>query len=231
MTNVTTYHDPRLDLESLRAEDLYAIASNESAAHKDLALRILVERGSLFALKDDVYADAQKLILDNPIILRKVDPASAVIALKLPGLIEVVADAQRKRELLARVVDQNHAAHVQSIADLGGAVIANRDATDQSLHIAAINLWSYVLKQAWQVAEDAAAQKIEHDKLRTDHERESADAQARLVLLERSLWRKLSDWTKARWSRLRERKADPALAEREDEAAFSERVAEMIRRA
>ena len=99
MTNVTTYHDPRLDLESLRAEDLYAIASNESAAHKDLALRILVERGSLFALKDDVYADAQKLILDNPIILRKVDPASAVIALKLPGLIEVVADAQRKARI------------------------------------------------------------------------------------------------------------------------------------
>lgn len=221
-------HSPRLDLEALRAEDLHAIASNEAAVHKDLALRILVERGSLFAVKDDLYAAAQELILDNPIILKKVDPASGVVALKLPGIIDILADLQARRIALTRTVAEHNEAHKQSIASLEETVSIHKDAADLALRTAYSVLWKDATTKLF-------ALKTEHDtaiaELRAAHDTQIADAKARLALLERSVWKKVSDWLRARWARLRKRKADPAPTQPEDDAMFTERVAEMVRRA
>jgi hypothetical protein len=204
-----TYHDPRLDLEALRAEDLYAIASNEAATHRELALRILVERGSLLAVKDNLAAESHALILDNPIILKRIDPAAAVTALSMPGVIECIADAQMKRQALAKVLDKNNASHTQSIASLETTVSTNKAANGQALHDAFVKLWTYFARQNWQITEDAAAQKAAFDReiatLQEVHARDVQAAAERLRLLERSTRRKLVDWAKSRWARLRKK--------------------------
>ena len=236
-------HDPRIDLETLRSEDLYGIASNEAAVHKDLALQILVERCSEFALKDDVAAAAQEFVLDHPLILKRINPATAVNALTMPGVIEVLDDVQKKRQALGRVVDRNNEAQAQSIASLEAAIKASSAAHDEALaneqaerltmaaehaqsdaditnSIADLNiatskaianvtawLWReaankiYGLYEAHEELRAAiAALRSDHDAalatLRSDHEGEIAAANVRLVLLERSAWKKLSDWAR-----------------------------------
>jgi hypothetical protein len=72
--------------------------------HRDLALRILVERGSDFALRDDIAERARELVLLDPLVLKKINPASAAISLTMPGEIDCIADNQEKRAQLARVV-------------------------------------------------------------------------------------------------------------------------------
>lgn len=209
-------HDPRTDFEHLRAEDLYAIATNEAAAYRDLAIQILVERGSLFALKDEIAEESRQYVLDNPLVLRKIDPASAVTSIKMPGVIECIADAQQKRQALAKVVAEQNAAHAQHFAAVEAAVIDHKVASDRALRDACVTLWKYVLHRAWRIDEDSVAQKIAFDgqisELRAEHERDIATAAERLRLLERSPWRKLADWLHARWSRLR-RKPDLGLVE------------------
>ena len=227
-------HDPRLNLDALRAEDLYAIAVNPAAAHRDLAIQILVERGSLFALKDDIAEESRQYVLDNPIVLKKIDPAAAVTALSMPGVIECIADAQQKRKALARVVSEHNAAHIGHIAALETAVANNKVAGDHALHDACATLWRYVLKQAWQGVEDAAPRTAELKttiaELRAEHAQDITAAAERLRLLERSPWRKLVDW----WAkRSRFRKSEPAtvLTEQDEDAAFQTRMAEMILKA
>jgi hypothetical protein len=74
-----TYHDPRADLERLPSETLYAVARNESAQHRLLAIRILIERGSRFALQPDIVEEARELRLRDPAVL-------------LPGVIDIFAE-------------------------------------------------------------------------------------------------------------------------------------------
>ncbi len=226
-----TYRDARIDLEILPEANLYDIARNPAAVHRGLAMRLLVERGSLFAGHPDIAEECRELVLQDPIVLKKVDPAQALHALQLPGVIDILADLQTRRQALTCTVAEHNATHTKNIASLEDTVTTNKAASEQALHDASVTLWSYFLKQTWQLAEDAAAQKIEHDKLRADHDAEIADAKARLALLERPLRQKVSDWLRARWARLRKPKADPALVAQEDENAFESRVAEMVRRA
>jgi hypothetical protein len=239
--------DPRADLERLPSEQLYTIARNESATHKALALRILIERGSEFALQPEVAEEARELILNDPVILKKSNPACGVTALSMPGVLDVLADNQVKRAELAELVDQNHATSTrslaalestvsrnhaanlealndetdnleqqfvqrhaqlkQTVAQLGHAVVANKELSDQAVREACATLWKYILKQAWQVAEDAAAQRIAFNTQLADLQGEFARytqaATERLRLLERSPWRKVLDWLHARWLGLR----------------------------
>jgi|SRR5579872_1564599 len=221
-------HDPLHDLESLPDEQLFNVARNPGALHRMLAITILVERGSLYAGHPDIANDATDLVIENPIVLKKINPATAIHALKLPGVIDVLADLQSRRIALTRKVDENHASHTKEIADLNSTVTTNKDATDLALRQAYSVLWRSAATTIYNL-------KLEHDaaiaELRSDHEREIDSAKARLALLERSLWRKLVDWIQTRWSRLRKPKAAPVLIGQEDEAAFENRVAEMVRAA
>jgi hypothetical protein len=61
-------HDPRADLERLPSDTLFSIARNESAQHKVLALRLLVERRSRFALQPEIVEEARALKLIDPAV-------------------------------------------------------------------------------------------------------------------------------------------------------------------
>jgi hypothetical protein len=126
-------HDPRADLDRLRSESLFAIARNEAAQHRLLAIRLLVERGSSLALQPEIADEARELVLNDPIILKKVDPASAIISLKLPGIVDVIADNQAKRAELARLVDERHATSTRKIAGLEATMNTNQAAAAQAL--------------------------------------------------------------------------------------------------
>lgn len=98
-----------------------------------LAIRILVERGSDYALRDDVAERARELVLRDPAVLRKFDPAASVTSLKLPGVIDILADNQVKRAELAELVDEHHATSTRKLATLEATVNSNHAATPQSL--------------------------------------------------------------------------------------------------
>ena len=61
--------DPRADLERLPSETLYSVARNESAQHRMLAIRILIERGSRLALQPDIVDEARALKVREPAVL------------------------------------------------------------------------------------------------------------------------------------------------------------------
>ena len=63
--------DQRLNLQTLPDENVFDIARNESAQHRELALRILAERGSLYASRDEIADEARRLIIDNPSVLKE----------------------------------------------------------------------------------------------------------------------------------------------------------------
>jgi hypothetical protein len=195
-------HSPRLDLEQLPDDQLFMVARNPSAAHRKTALRLLVERASLSAGHNDVADEARELVLEDPIVLKKVDPASGLQALRLPGVIDLLADLQSKRLALANQVAEHHAAHTESGALLAATVVNNKAAGDRALHDACVALWKYVLKQAWQGIEDAATQKVTVDnqiaELREEHEKDITSASERLRLLEQSAWQRLVDYSKKR---------------------------------
>jgi hypothetical protein len=142
--------------------------------------------------------EARELVLEDPLVLKKVDPASGLQALRLPGVIDVLADLQSKRLALANQVAEHDATHTETSAVLAATVIDNKAANDRALHDACVTLWKYVLKQAWQGIEDAATQKVTVDnqiaELREAYEKHEAEATERLRLLERSPWLKLADW-------------------------------------
>jgi hypothetical protein len=200
-------HSPRLDLEQLPDDQLFNVARNPSAVHRKTALRILVERASLYAGHNEIANEARELVLQDPIVLKKVDPASGLQALRLPGVIDVLADLQTKRLALANQVAEHDATHTETSAVLAATVIDNKAANDRALRDASVALWKYVLKQAWQGVEDAATQKVAVDnqiaELREEHEKGITAASERLRLLERSPWRRLADWCKAHWARVR----------------------------
>ena len=82
-------HDPRIDLERLPSETLYDIGRNTAAAHWKLAIQILVERGSHLACRDEIAAEAKDFVLNDPLVLRRIDPVSAALATtKLPGIVD-----------------------------------------------------------------------------------------------------------------------------------------------
>jgi hypothetical protein len=192
--------DPRLDLERLPSEQLFGVARNTAAVHRLLAIQILVERASPFAGREEVKAEARQFVLNNPIILKKVDPAAAAFAASLPGVVDCIADGHTKHIELARTVNEHHAAnaedhdaHTQKTAALEATVNDNKAAHEQALREAHSTLWRDYTRKIFQL-------KLDHDNelagLRLEHEKDVTAAKARLTLLERSLWRKFIDYLK-----------------------------------
>lgn len=56
--------DPRADLEHLPDLNVFDIARNESAVPRELAIRILVERGRLYVSREEIAGEARQLVLD-----------------------------------------------------------------------------------------------------------------------------------------------------------------------
>jgi hypothetical protein len=188
--------DPRHDLEHLPDANIYDIARNESAAHRELAIRILVERGSLYVSREEIAGEARQLVLDQPAVLKRIDPASAVHALRLPGVIDVISDLQSKRIALTSVVSEHNAAHTQSIETLESVVNENKVSGGE----ADAELWEHFTQQNWQLTQAHASLKLDFDvqiaALQAQHAKDMQAANERLVLLERSRWRKLVDYFK-----------------------------------
>jgi hypothetical protein len=225
-----TYHgEARNNLERLPSEVLFNLARNPAAVERKLAIQLLVERGSEFACRDEIAVEAEQFVLDHPRILAKINPVGAVMAAsRLPGIVDVICAEQERRRALAATVDEHHDAHTQNHAALSTTVANHKAANDVALTNATTRLWKSAAAMIYNL-------KLEHDAqiaaLRADHDAEIADANTRLALLERPLRQKVSDWLRARWARLRKRQAVPALNEQEDDATFTERVAEMVRNA
>jgi hypothetical protein len=194
--------DQRLNLQTLPDENVFDIARNESAQHRELALRILVERGSLYAGRDEIADEARRLIIDNPSVRKKSIPMSGIHALKLPGVIDILADLQTRRIALTRLVDEHNAAHSQNVAILETTVKENRATVASALAESYATLWKYFAKQNWQLTQDHSAQKIDFDNQladpRAEHEEDIKSASERLRLLERSAWQRLVDYLKKR---------------------------------
>ena len=189
--------DPRASLQNLPDPNLYDVARNPSAVHRRIALQLLVERSSLYAGRDDIADEARALILENPLILKKVDPSAAVQALRLPSLIDVVADQQAKRAALAALESQHNADHIEHIAAVESTVTSNKAANDMAVREAYSALWLDGARKTWQLTEEVNRQKaaLEEtlDTLRAEHVNDTEAANERLRLLERSPWRKFTD--------------------------------------
>jgi hypothetical protein len=189
-----TDRDPRADLEHLPDINLFDIARNESAVHREVAIRILVERGSLYVAREEIAGEARQLVLDQPAVLKRIDPASAVHALKLPGVIDILTDLQSKRVALTAVVSEHNAAHTQSIGRLESVLDENKVSSGQ----ADAALWEHFTHQNLQLTQDHNALKLDLDvqiaALQALHAKDSTATDRRLALLERSPWRRVIDW-------------------------------------
>ena len=98
------------ELALLRDDDLLHLARNPSSNCRADAVRLLVERSSPHANHPEIAVEAAGLVHADPLILKKMDPASAIAAHKLPGLLDVLAkDVKDTRALeqKAGVLEQN----------------------------------------------------------------------------------------------------------------------------
>jgi hypothetical protein len=186
-------HDPRTDLERLPSENLFDLARNDAATHRKLAIQLLVERGSHLACRDEFAAEARDYVLNDPIVLKRIDPASAALATaKLPNIIDCLAHEQTQRVELSRVVSEHNAAHTQKNATLESIVNDNKAVGEQALAQAYELLWGYFARQGWELAQAQSDQKLDTDKqlqeLRSEHQQDNEAASERLRLLERSAW-------------------------------------------
>ena len=176
------------ELNLLRSEDLLSLARNPVATVRKEAIRLLVERGSQYAGHDDVVKEAGQIIYADPRILKTCDPASAVFAQKLPGLLDVIgneADKTKELQQKARDFDDKHAAH---------------DREDVYLHDFALNLSTVLAGKL----DETKSYLLRHDaELFTVTQERIKAAETRLALLERSLWRKFVDWLKRKFKRAR----------------------------
>ena len=169
-------HDPRLDLETLHDQNLFDIARNSEAVHRGLAVRMLVERASPFASRDEILTEARRVVLDDPMTIKGLAPE---VAAKLPDLLDLVADAHRKHVALAQTVGDNQVSHTRALAMLEQSVSDNQAAHDRALAHHAVTLTQSLTEQ--------------HE-LRTnldEHQKELVAMKHRLALLERSPWQKL----------------------------------------
>jgi hypothetical protein len=109
--------DPRANLESLPSEILFDVARNPSAAHRALAARLLVERGSPLACADEVIELAEETIFADPVALANSHKNNAT-AVKLPGPVEMIGRGLHQQLGLATKVVEAHGTHARDIADV-----------------------------------------------------------------------------------------------------------------
>lgn len=83
----------------------------------------------------EIADEARELVLRYPVILRKIDPATAIVivSLKLPGIVDVLADNSTKRAELAELVDEHYAANTRKPAACESTVNSNQTANAQTL--------------------------------------------------------------------------------------------------
>jgi hypothetical protein len=72
-------------------------------------------------------------VLRDPVILKKIDPATAIVSLKLPGIVDVLADNSTKRAELAELVAEHYATGTRKLAALESTVNSNHADAVQSL--------------------------------------------------------------------------------------------------
>lgn len=166
------------ELRSLRSEDLLSLARNPAAQVRREALWLLVERGSHHAGHPDVAEAATQLILNHPLILKTTEPGC--FAHKLPGLLEIVANEARKTTKLERKTSD----------------IANDLSFSQRDLLVLRLLVIESTKELARKDDELSGYIKELDDLATEHDKRLEAAEIRLALLERSLWRKISDWVK-----------------------------------
>jgi hypothetical protein len=167
------------ELALLRDDDLLHLARNPSCNCRADAIRLLVERGSRHASHPEIAVDAANLIHSDPIILKKVDPASAVAAHKLPGLIDVLANEVKSN----RALENKSSALEQNLTDTASELKSHLRATAQNLASQHEQTKSALLEQLKQLFETTEL-----------YGKRIAESEARLARLERSLWRKFWDW-------------------------------------
>lgn len=162
------------ELHLLRSEDLLSLARNPAAKARHDAVRILVERGSPHAGHVDIIQEATDLVLNEPMILKKYDPSASAVTHKLPGLIDVINhEIKKTKALQARSTQLGQETRFLELALTMKASDLRND----------IHLVNEATKEELLELIELAEARIEATEIR-------------LVLLERSLWRKFVDWFK-----------------------------------
>jgi hypothetical protein len=196
-----TMLNPRTDLERLPSANLFDIGRNPAALHRKLAIEILVERASPLVGREEIAEEAREFILNNPVVIKTIDPAAAWLAPNLPNIVDCLAHEMTQREELSRIVGEhhavhtdNHVAHTQKTAALEATV--NKHEAANVLAIAEVRavLWRDYTGKIFQLKLDYDSELAE---LRAEHEKDITAATKRLTLLERSLWQKFMDFLKS----------------------------------
>jgi len=209
------------ELALLRDDDLLHLARNPSCNCRADAIRLLVERSSHHAGHPDIAAEASALLHSDPLILKKIDPAAAFSAHKLPGLIEILAkDVQD-----TRAVEQKASALEQNLNQTASGLRGTIDEKEQALKQQHEDLRAALGKdlaelyerlnetaQKLLVTQTASSNSLEKKqeaikseiliKLRVSQElydKRTDALEARIVLLERSWWTKVWDRIK-KWT-------------------------------
>jgi len=209
------------ELALLRDDDLLHLARNPSCNCRAAAIRLLVERSSHHAGHPDIAAEASAMLHADPLILKKIDPAAAFSAHKLPGLIEILAkDVQD-----TRAVEQKASALEQNLNQTADGLRGTIDEKEQALKQQHEDLRAALGKdlaelyerlnetaQKLLVTQTASSNSLEKKqeaikseiliKLRVSQElydKRTDALEARIVLLERSWWTKVWDRIK-KWT-------------------------------
>jgi hypothetical protein len=208
------------ELSLLRDDDLLHLARNPSCNCRADAIRLLVERSSHHAGHPDIAAEASALLHADPLILKKIDPAAAFSAHRLPGLIEILAKDVKD----TRAVEQKASALEQNLnqtADgLRGTIAEKEQALKQQHEDLRASLGKDLSElyerlnetsQALLATQTASSNSLEkkQEAIRTEllvtlgaaqelYGKRTDALEARLARLERSLWRKIVDWFKGR---------------------------------
>ena len=173
------------ELQLLRNDDLLHLARNQSASCRADAIRLLVERGSALATHPDIATEAAALVYASPAILKKSDPASEHSARKLPGLIDVLARTVDDQRVLAQSHSALETTHGRALEELRGQIDSLRTDCGQRLDEAERRVSASVQRLSLELAKAKADLETALDK----HD-------ARIKLLERTVWQKICDWWK-----------------------------------
>jgi len=204
------------ELALLRDDDLLHLARNPSCNCRAAAIRLLVERSSHHAGHPDIAAEASAMLHADPLILKKIDPAAAFSAHKLPGLIEILAkDVQD-----TRAVEQKASALEQNLNQTANGLRGTIDEKEQALKQQHEDLRATLGKdlaelyerlnetaQALSTSQATSATSLEKKQeaiksellvtlgaMQNLYGKRTDELETRLVLLERSLWTKLWTW-------------------------------------
>jgi hypothetical protein len=196
----------RTEFAKLRSQDLLAVARNQAAHARMLAIAMLVERAAKEAMHPDIAAESQNFVLSNPLILKKVNPTDLMGA-KIPGIVDVVDADIKARQSLERTVSKNHETQSDRTASLESIVSTNNETQTKALSEQAESHSKEIAtqdkRQSGALSAAVASLEKKLSDMKAEADKELNTAKDRLALLERSLWRKFVDSLKAIVKRLR----------------------------